>query len=262
MNSDYSLQNSYVRFPKLLSGTAIKGIAILTMLIDHIGAVVLAKAFSHVEDTSALLLWYNVLRNIGRLAFPLFCFMAVEGFQNTRNRKKYLIRLFVFAMISEPAFDIAFSGSFLDFTQQNVMFTIMIGIIGIWLFEFLFRRISETSRNHMLTYTLSVLPLLALSYWAGLLNTDYSTVGVLIIGIMYIHREHRIFAFLAGTSALALGFGTRQLYSSFAVIPILFYSGKKGMGLKYFFYIFYPAHLLILAYIAARLPDFLPGISG
>ncbi|MEG2848502.1 MAG: TraX family protein [Bacilli bacterium] len=102
---------------KILSGSSIKIIAIISMVIDHLGQIVLKNgimlnapysAFSDTqfENLSTLVELCHV---VGRIAFPLFCFLLVEGFLHTHNMKKYILQLAVFAIISEPIYDIAMS---------------------------------------------------------------------------------------------------------------------------------------------------------
>jgi hypothetical protein len=115
------------------SGSTLKLVAIITMLIDHIGAAVLSRIVfadgSHISESVPLYLVYNGMRTIGRLAFPIFCFLLVEGFLHTRNVIKYAIRLAVFALISEIPFDLALFGKTFYSGYQNVFFTLLIGLL-------------------------------------------------------------------------------------------------------------------------------------
>lgn len=262
MQQDDYLQNSYINFPKVLSGSMLKLIAILSMLTDHFAAVILTAYYSYATNTAEISKIYSFMRGIGRIAFPLFCFLAVEGFTYSKNRFKYLSRLFLFALISEIPFDIAFSKIWFDFTQQNVMFTILFGILGIWLYEYIWQMTEKKNIIFILRHIFSILPLFVLGYSAHILHTDYAAIGVLTIGVMYLHKDYRIFAFLGGIAVLCLGYGSIEFPAFLAGIPVLFYSGKRGFGLKYFFYIFYPAHLLVLAYLSLHLDYFLAPISG
>ena len=115
---------------KGLSGSTLKLIAIITMLIDHIGAAVIARLLIAGQGSEMLYKIYYAMRAVGRVAFPIFCFLLVEGFFYTGSRKKYALRLFGFALLSEIPFDLAFSGKILEFGYQNVFFTLLIGLLS------------------------------------------------------------------------------------------------------------------------------------
>ena len=105
---------------KGLSGSTLKLIAIVSMLIDHVAAAVIVRVLYAGHWTEQLYQIYRVMRSVGRIAFPIFCFFLVEGFEHTRDRKKYALRLFLFALISEIPFDLAFSAEILEVQYQNV----------------------------------------------------------------------------------------------------------------------------------------------
>ena len=108
-----------------ISGYWLKLIAVISMLIDHTSAVIL-------EQIPGLEAPAFFMRIIGRLAFPIYCFLLVEGFYHTRSRAKYAGRLFLFALISEVPFDLAFSRRMWDFSSNNVFFTLLFGLLVIW----------------------------------------------------------------------------------------------------------------------------------
>ncbi len=203
-----------------LNDFQLKCIAALSMLIDHIGMVLFPEV--------------TLLRMIGRLAFPIFCFLLVEGFYHTHNVQRYMIRLAVFAVISEIPFDLAMFGEVLEFSHQNVFFTLFIGLAMMY-------------GLRMYTDTLVRCVIIALAMvFAALLSTDYSFLGILLILVYYLLRDNK-------TGALALGAGWNLLSRTpvqycgiFAVIPLAMYNGEKGRSFKWAFYIFYPAHLLAL----------------
>ena len=115
-----------------LTGSTLKLIAIVTMFIDHVGAAIVARillqyradipvitAICGVMDYHTLYVVYMTLRTIGRIAFPIFCFLLVEGFLHTRDSRKYAMRLGIFALVSEIPFDLAFSSALLEFEYQH-----------------------------------------------------------------------------------------------------------------------------------------------
>ena len=108
-----------------ISGYWLKLIAVISMLIDHTSAVIL-------EQIPGLEAPAFFMRIIGRAAFPIYCFLLVEGFYHTRSRAKYAGRLFLFALISEVPFDLAFSRRMWDFSSNNVFFTLLFGLLVIW----------------------------------------------------------------------------------------------------------------------------------
>ena len=119
-----------------LNGNQLKLIAVVSMLIDHIaylfiGLKILTPALQSGEELPALFLLYRVLRMIGRLAFPVFGFLLLEGFLHTKSRLRYAIRLGVFALISEIPFDLMNSGArlFVDWSSQNVIITLLLGLL-------------------------------------------------------------------------------------------------------------------------------------
>lgn len=223
-----------------ISGSTLKLIAIITMFIDHTGATVirsltsLSASASNTALRSAWIRGYNLSRDIGRLAFPIFCFLLVEGFVHTRNPRKYAGRLFVFAMISEIPFDIALKGSWFYPDKQNVYFTLLIGLLvlmGI-------RWITDDGKRPIL---LSVLPIALGMFVALKIDTDYNYKGVFLIAVLYLTRQVKLYQCIGGAAAIAW-----ELPAPLAFIPIWFYNGKRGISLKYFFYWFYPVHLMLL----------------
>jgi hypothetical protein len=132
-----------------LSGSGLKIIAMISMLTDHIAACIIERYMDSAGialefmtpngSVNLIYIIYFVMRLIGRLAFPIYIFLLVEGFLHTRSRVKYLVRLLIFALVSEIPFDVAFqlepcevkSGSLFEFTYQNVFFTLALGLLTI-----------------------------------------------------------------------------------------------------------------------------------
>lgn len=235
-----------------ISGSTLKMIAIISMLIDHIGAAVLWRYLILLNqgitpdighyigigiDYTDLYVIYRIMRYIGRLGFPLFCFLLIQGFEHTRNRKKYAMRLGLFAFISEIPFDLAFHGKILEFSYQNVFFTLFIGLITIWIFHF----IEERKIAPLLRVLANLVALLSGMGIATLLRSDYSYIGVASIVVLYLLRRNKFYQAIGGAFLFSW-----EITAPIAFLPVFFYNGKRGWNIKYFFYIFYPAHLLLL----------------
>ena len=195
-----------------------------------------------------------ILRCVGRLAFPLFAFMAVEGYFHTRSLKKYLGRLLILAVISEVPFNLLVSGSVFDPYHQNVIWTIVLGLCCIWTFENI-----AADWQRLLSAVIIIASLAA----AILANVDYSSAGVLTLLAFYAFRGSTVRCRLL--QLLSLGFinlvllGGIELtfpYQALAVLslPIIWlYDGSQGLHSSYIKtanYLFYPAHMLILALLS------------
>lgn len=225
---------------KVLTLSSLKWIALITMLIDHIAATMMPYRNIVQKLTNInMAIVYAVMRGIGRLSFPIFCFCIVEGFVHTRNVKKYLIRLFIFALITEPIYDLAFFGRALYLDYQNVLWTFLISMLMLM-----------AVKKYSQSILLKVIIILIFALIAWLLKTDYSYIGVIIVAIYYLYREK---------NWVKLG-ATAILFLDMAVIGAALtclYNGEKGKGLKYLFYVFYPAHLLLLYIISSNISDYL-----
>ncbi len=223
---------------KILSGSALKLIAIITMLIDHT-ALLLAPEIPLMTvpfftvGSQAITLHY-VMRKIGRLAFPIFCFLITEGFSHTRNQKRYAFSLLIFAIISEIPFNVMKSGLVFNIETQNIFFTLFLGVLMLYVLE------NVRSAKAPL--------LLAIALVATFLKCDYGLFGVLLVLLIYVLKGRpAVQAILAypllsgGVAALA------------AFIPINMYNGERGFikskAMKYAFYVFYPLHITILVVI-------------
>lgn len=226
------------------SGSVLKWIAIAVMFLDHIGACILEVFVLNYYGSSPLAgraanlyFWYEldfVLRSIGRLAFPIFCFLLAEGAAHTHNRGKYLLRLALFAVISEIPFDLALHNQIFYWGSQNVFFTLLLGLLVIVVFQCY---PAETWKG--------LLALAALGVLAELCGTDYGAAGVAVIVVMYLLRNRPLMMSLVSLAVLAL-LNLQELCSIPSFLAIALYNGRRGRQPKYFFYVFYPVHLLLL----------------
>lgn len=233
-----------------ISGSTIKIIAVVAMLIDHVAATVLERQMIEAGYLSnnmiglrgmAFYIVYLVMRLIGRLGFPIFCFLLVEGFQKTRNVKKYALRLGIFALISEVPFDFAFCGKAYYPSYQNVYFTLFFGLLALWGIDWIGKRELPKVVEILLGAAAAGVCMGA----AHFLQTDYAAMGVLTIIVMYLFRKKRVISMLMGCIVLTI-MSVSEITAFFALIPIALYNGKRGLKMKYFFYGFYPVHLMLL----------------
>lgn len=219
-----------------LSGSTLKLIACITMLIDHTGAafvwqlLCLSSVRSNKDLCREITSIYTIMRQIGRLAFPIFCFLIVEGYFHTRSVQKYMKRLFLFALISEIPFDFALKPRWFYPDKQNVYFTLLIGLFVIW-------QMDQARGKQVLQLVIALCGMTA----ARGLMTDYSYKGVFLIVILYLMHDDRLLQCLAGAAGIAW-----EKTAPPAFILCYLYNGKRGLRLKYFFYFFYPVHLTIL----------------
>lgn len=224
------------------SRAQLKWIAAITMLADHVGYMLVPP----LQEPSGIVslpypLLYYVLRLAGRLSFPIVCFMLVEGAYYTHNRKKYLFRLLLAALLSEIPFDLALYGKLCDFRNQNVLFTLVIGLAVIFLIERALQLEEGTVRIQA-----CLLIVMGGIFSACLLGTDYSYWGILLILAFYLGRyqsRQRIFSVII----LCAAQGLMEAFAAFSLFITERYDPQKpGCFPKYFFYVFYPVHLLIL----------------
>ena len=186
------------------------------MLLDHIGAVFLPWPW---------------LRVIGRLAFPIYCFLLCQGYRHTRSLPRYLLRLGIIALLAELPFDLLFYGE-LTFVHQNVMFTLILGLLGAWAMD--------TTEPSWLKSAAGLLCILL----AEALGTDYGGMGVLLILVMA--RSEGILLPGLAMGILFASAGGTQIFGLLALIPIALCSEKRtGWGREWMNW-FYPAHLALL----------------
>lgn len=300
-----------------ISASILKLLALISMCIDHFAVVLLYRVINSSENQirtylvahcthyevvlEFLQFIYPVLRAFGRISFPLFCFFIVEGFLNTKSRKKYAFRLLILAVLSEIPFDFAILGQISDFSVQNIYFTLVIGLGAIWGINALREKakyILKPVWHVVLTVSISIFACML----SGILHTDYPVIGVLSIILIYIIRmesdskfyevlciylsgillrwllsppaliwegiilsmfglicliyisrkENKLYAQmgLAGVAPLLM-IGFSEIFALITPLYLINYNGQRGFGGKWFFYFFYPIHLLAFAIIAS-----------
>ncbi len=248
-----------------ISGYWLKMIAVITMLIDHTTASILERMLQIMPDWGPITMsnwenWYRldrVLRGVGRMAFPIYCFLLVEGFTYTHSKAKYALRLFLFALISEIPFDMALFKSFCDWNHNNVFFTLFIGLLTIWASDALLSYMAEHLEQGLSPVLYGILRILLIFFilLAGcflaqyVFRCDYGASGICAIYILYMSRNQRMTGFALAVFSLGMLSGMIEFAAFLMLIPMHFYNGTRGKQHKYFFYAFYPVHLLILAII-------------
>ena len=246
----------------------LKIIAIISMLIDHTTVALYEVIPGEMWNL------YDIGRWIGRTAFPLFCFMIVEGYYHTRSKWRYLGSLVVLAIVSEIPFDalIANNGFVLEYSSQNVFFTLALGLFAIIIID----GINEKVENIIFSKLLQFVVFLLILFASLQLSADYGIVGVvLILFIYYFERmqtglvkiderfaDDKTKFVLAGMAVLIwlisydlLAGRVSESFGFPAVILIMLYNGQRGNYKipKYVFYFFYPVHLIILCLIRKAL---------
>lgn len=222
---------------QILDGTTLKLIAMISMIFDHAGDMFFPDV-----------MWP---RTIGRLAMPIFSFFIAEGFSHTRDKKKYLCRLGIFALISEIPFDLAFEGR-VGLGHQNIMLSFFLAVVALMLYDWIQGGTkSEVNHASIGKTILGVIAVAAIAALSLMLRADYTIFAVIAVFLFYVLRQkHPLVRTGVGVAFLAL---TRTVgyycTTGLSFIPLAMYNGKKGKGLKWLFYGFYPGHLLLLAAI-------------
>ena len=224
-----------------LSQEALKLIACVTMLIDHFGHAIVP--YLPVPYMANL---YYLCRIIGRVAFPIYCFLLVEGMKKTRSPQKYILRLGSGILLAELPFDLLIKGG-ISWEYQSVMVTLTLGAVMLWCMH-------KTEKKW-----LKLLMILPFAILAELAKCDYGAGGIVMIAVFALFDRpvlQTVALFLVNwqllPSAGIILFGVVvviQLFATLAMIPIAFYNGKKlthNRVVQWGFYLFYPIHLLIL----------------
>ncbi len=212
-----------------MSRFQLKLLAVITMIIDHTGAVLFPD--------------FIILRMIGRLSFPIYAYFISEGLLHTSNIKKYLLRLLAFAIVSEIPYDLAFHHVLFYPKGQNVFFTLFFGLVAV-----------AALKNQPPRHPAPALFLAAgAAFFAWIFHSDYSWFGVLVIIILSCFRDRRsnsFLLFILANTGYSLLTSRLQLLAAASCLPLSLYNGEKGTyRLKYFFYAIYPVHLILLFFI-------------
>lgn len=227
---------------KILSGSMIKLIAITAMAIDHTAHFLLYYQEALREPLfmfhNRTVTWYFLLRCVGRLAFPIFAFLIVEGFVHTSNRRRYGWSLLICALVSEIPWMLLHD---FQLTSHNVMFTLLLGFLGMYVIE-----------QYRHNWSKAGLILIGMFIVAFFFRADYGSSGFAFIIMLYALRRHLALQALVGCCMLPM-----KWVPGLAFIPISMYNGRRGFIrgtlAKYLFYAFYPLHLFFIWLIQQHL---------
>ena len=229
-----------------LHAVALRWIALICMLLDHLWATVVPGN-----------LWMTC---VGRLAFPIFAFQTAEGYYHTSDLKRYMLRLVLFGLISEIPFNLMLSGSWLYPFHQNVMFTMLLGLLAVRAME---KACTARTTRERLTAVLTMLLWVTVG---AVTFVDYGAYGVITVLLFAACRKlpyEKLFQlagmvcihlfWMEGMTMPVLGLEfPLQGFAVLALLPIWCYRGEKGprsKAVQYGSYLFYPLHLLILGII-------------
>ncbi len=228
---------------KGLTGNQLKIIALISMTLDHVGVELLPQ--------------FEILRIIGRIAFPIFAFMISEGCRYTKNRKKYLLLMSSLAVIFQIVYFVATRSLY-----QCVLVTFSFAIGLIYIFDYTCKRKSFFSVSILIFYLCAllfvcrILPLFLIDFYFSI---DYGFFGILLPLCIYIGKTHKqkLVMLTVGLIILAIDLGDFQPYSLITVCFLALYNGKRGKrNMKYLFYFYYPLHLIII-YAVGFIPQIL-----
>lgn len=231
-----------------MTSFVLKCIAMITMLIDH---------------TSIAYFGYTTLFNvIGRIAFPIFAFQISEGYIHTKNLKKYFLRLFCFAIISQVPF-MLFNSTFTNNFSFNIFGTLFVGLLAILLYDKISNCTFELTKDKKFNLTinkiLGFIPAILLGIVSEVCCFDYGFWGIAIIFLFYFFKNDKLGMLIFYITACIIKYGVNIIVYGYhylyvllcigTILPIIFiflYNGKQGKKIKYLLYAFYPVHLLIL----------------
>lgn len=228
---------------QVFNGAQLKYMAFLSMLLDHVNNAMIAP---YLDGKGPLLYVSNVLSILGRVVFPLFMFFLVEGFFKTRSRKKYLINLLVFALLSEVPFDLFTSRELFNKNWNNMMFTLALSLATIWIVDEIKGRLAKKSKT--LWYGASVLVVAVMCAMAMFFSLDYDYHAIIVAYLFYLFYEKPLYGAALGYLSII-----KELYSVLGFATTLTYNGERGKQYKWLNYAFYPVHLLILGLLRVAL---------
>ena len=261
---------------KTLRSDTIKIIAMVLMVIDHIGLAIFEPIYLTSTDYNTVVTFYYlrlIFTAFGRVAFPLFAYQLMRGFFYTRNRMKHVLTLLVFALITEVPFDLFNANEIINFTYQNVLFTLLLGTIMMCALDMvnasdLFND-KDDKKGRILGYSVQAFIIVIFSCAAVIIKCDYTAKGIILIAILYYARNEKsklitlapvlfiadiFFVTLLLTRSLdaTINYCEIEIYAVVAFFIMYLDNGERkgGKALKWMGYAFYPLHMLALYFIS------------
>ena len=247
-----------------MTSYGIKIIAIIVMTVDHVANILGQWGLFPELPSRISYIIINLMNSVGRCAFPLFAFMVAEGSQKTRNMPRYIGRLTLFALISEPFFYFShwrnsptvegLLQNILALNFENVFFTLMLGAITIYAYQVIDHK--QVKYKRLLFIAICVVTALT----GGYIGCDYGIAGILLIVLLFFAKSKKakcfvIFVWITCVYGIGQAYNPISsilldcIFASLSCLPICFYNGKRGKQIKWIFYFYYPAHLCVLTII-------------
>ncbi len=234
-----------------MTSFVLKIIAMFSMFCDHF--------------SDASIGYISILNYIGRIAFPIFAFQISEGYLHTKNLKKYIIRLMIFALISEIPFYL-FVDKYLSNPGLNVMCTLLLGLVCIVIYDSFSKwkneKLSFKFLGLELKQYIALFLVICIAFLGDLVSVDYGFWGIIVIFTFYFFRDNKLkmlFSFIIlcfikyGITIYTHGFYLQYVFLGLSTmlssVFIGLYNGKQGLKVKYLLYLFYPVHLLALYFL-------------
>src|SRR5574344_594852 len=228
----------------LFTSGHLKIIACLTMFLSHLAQSYLLYILGYIRIADLSML-------IGRVAMPIYCFMVAQGMVLTKDKKSYLKRLFIFALVSEIPYDLAFRNTIFEYYNQNVIFTLFLGALLIYIWQV----IEDKSFKVYIKISLMLIIAILFCFLAQMMFTDYSYKGIIAISLLYLSFSNKYLTALVlflsfYFEAYVTGYSLYIPFIVYLSIPlILLYNGKRGKYSKFGFYLFYPGHLMLIYFL-------------
>lgn len=182
-----------------------------------------------------------VLQAVETVAVPIFAFLLAEGFLHTSDWKKYLLRVVGLAVLTEIPYDLAMNGKVLEFGSQNPVFALVLGLVMLYLFE-------RFAGKKLICVVMAVAGIL----WAVMLKVDHGVPLLLMLCVIRLFKNKRMFMGFSGMAAAALCTGISPFYlaAPMGFLAIHFYNGERGNSSRLVNYLFYPMTLLVIGLVA------------